>query len=393
MSRILFLTPQLPYPPNQGAAIRNLNLIRIAAQRHEVAVRAFVRSPAELAGIEPLRQWAADVRTCPAPKRGMAQRALQTAFSPIPDMGSRLQSHPFAELVANEKADVVQAEGIEMVQYGQQLAAARLFDCHNAEWVLQRRTFASDMRRPKPLGAAYSFLQWQKLRRYERLACQGSQAVAAVSEEDREALLDLDKRLGIDIIPNGVDASEFTPASEPAPDSTFLFTGTLDFRPNVDAVRWLAVDVWPRIRRALPEATLTIAGRAPLAPVQRMHGADGITVVASPPDIRPFFARSSVYLAPIRAGGGSRYKLLEAMATSLGIVSTIIGAEGLAVQDGVHVRLADDAPALAAAAVELGRDRAQRQRLGQAARELVLQNYDWPVIAPRLLALYERLGG
>jgi len=391
LSRILFLTPQLPHPPHQGAAIRNLNLIKIAAQKHAVAVYSFVRSPAEREAADVLHEWCSEVRTFPAPKRSLPERALWTAFSPTPDMGRRLRCAEFARAASQAQADVVQAEGIEMVQYLDQADAHKIFDCHNAEWVLQRRTFALELARRRPLGAAYSLLQWLKLRRYERHACQQADALVAVSEEDRQALLDLDRDLEVAVVPNGVDAAHFAPASEPAKPHTFLFTGTLDFRPNVDAVLWLVQDIWPSIRRDLPEAELTLAGRAPLPAVRRLHGQDGIRVEASPSDIRPHFANSAVYLAPLRAGGGSRYKLLQAMSMGLGIVSTTLGAEGLAVVAGVHLRLADTPAGLAQAAVELARDPAQRQRLGAAARELALARYDWPVLAPALLAIYDRM--
>jgi glycosyltransferase involved in cell wall biosynthesis len=391
LSRILFLTPQLPHPPHQGAAIRNLNLVKIAARQHDVVIYSFVRSREETSAVEVLREWACEVRTFPAPRRSLAQRALQTALSATPDMGRRLHSSDFLRAVAQAEADIVQAEGIEMAQYLPFNSGRKVFDCHNAEWVLQRRTFALDAARGRLPGAAYSFAQWQKLRRYERQACQQADAVIAVSDEDRQALLDLDPGLCVDIIPNGVDAGFFAPAEMPPRDHAFLFTGTLDFRPNIDAVHWLASDIWPRIRRNLPDATLTLAGRAPVASIRRLHGCDGITVAPSPPDIRPYFAQAAVYLVPVRAGGGSRYKLLQAMSMRMGIVSTRLGAEGIDVVDGGQVRLADEPGEFARAAVELVRDAGQRCRLGTAARELVLARYDWPVIAPGLLAVYERL--
>ncbi|HLQ33905.1 MAG TPA: glycosyltransferase family 4 protein [Chloroflexota bacterium] len=390
MSRVLFLTPQLPYPPHQGAAIRNLNLAKIAAQQHEVAVYSFVRSPAEVEAVHVLPEWAAEVRTFPALVRSLAERALQASFSRLPDMAMRLHSDDFARAVAEAEADVVQAEGIEMVQYLDQAKGRTVFDCHNAEWMLQRRTFAVDLARGRLAGAAYSLLQWLRLRAYERRACQQADAVVAVSEEDRQALLDLDRTLPVEVIPNGVEAAAFKPAQAPPPNNTFLFTGTLDFRPNVDAVGWLVRDIWPLIRRQLPDAELVLAGRAPVPSILRLDGHDGIRVVASPPDIRPFFEAAAVYLAPLRAGGGSRFKLLQAMSMGLGIASTVLGAEGLAVADGVHLRLADTTSGLASAAVELALDPARRQRLGTAARELVLANYDWPVLAPAVLRLYDQ---
>jgi polysaccharide biosynthesis protein PslH len=393
LSRILFLTPQLPHPPHQGAAIRNLNLIKIAARQHDIAMYSFVRCEAERQAVDVLREWAPEIRTFLAPRRNVMERSLRTAFSPTPDMGQRLRAADFARAVRVARADVVQAEGIEMVQYLEQVRGKKVFDCHNAEWVLQRRTFEVDFRRGRAPGAAYSLLQWLKLRRYERRACRAADAMVAVSDEDRQALLDLDPRLQVNVIPNGVDAAFFAPSGEPPRPNSFLFTGTLDFRPNLDAVGWLVSAIWPLIRRKLPDARLTIAGRAPTAAVRRLHGQDGIAVAASPPDIRPFFASSAVYLAPLRAGGGSRYKLLQAMSMAMGIVSTSLGAEGIALADGKHLRLADDPEAIAAAAVEVAADAAQRRRLGLAARELALASYDWPVLAPGLLGVYDRLLG
>jgi polysaccharide biosynthesis protein PslH len=393
LSRVLFLTPQLPHPPHQGAAIRNLNLVKIAAQRHEVAIYSFIRSPAEAAATDVLHEWASEVKTFPAPRRPIFRRALETALSPVPDMGRRLQSAELKSAVRAAKADVVQAEGIEMAQYLDGASGKKVFDCHNAEWVLQRRTFAVDARRGRPVGAVYSLLQWLKLRRYERLACQRAGAVIAVSNEDRQALRELDPRLAVEIIPNGVDAAFFTPAAQEARPNTFLFTGTLDFRPNVDAVRWLVGEIWPLVRAELPAAELTLAGRAPVAEIRAMHGLAGVRVVASPPDIRPFFAEASVYLVPVRAGGGSRYKLLQALSMAMGIVSTTLGAEGIAARDGEHLRLADSPAGIATAAVALARDAGQRRRLGVAGRELVLERYDWPVLAPGLWAIYDRLLG
>ncbi len=391
MSRILFLTPQMPFPPHQGAAIRNLNVARLAAQRHEVAIYGFVRAPDEQRQAEALREWVSEVRTFPAPHRTMAARALQTALSPTPDMGRRLSSDELASASREAEADLVQAEAIEMAQFLSGAPGSHVLDCHNAEWMLQKRTFQVDLRRGNAVGAAYSLLQWLKLRRYERLACRASDAVIAVSEDDRRALLDLDRRLTIDVVPNAVDAALFSPATEPPRRHSFVFTGTLDFRPNVDAMTWLSSRIWPLIRRSLPDAQLTLAGREPVSAIRQLHGRDGIEVAASPADIRPLLARAAVYLIPVRAGGGSRFKLLEAMSMGLGVVSTTIGAEGLDVRAGEHVLLADEPQSFAAAAVELAGDAAERQRLGAAARELVLRTYDWPLQGPRLWAIWDRL--
>lgn len=389
MSRVLFLTPQLPYPPHQGAAIRNLNLVKLAAREHEVNICSFVRDPAEVGAGAELTRWATHLDTSPAPRRGQLARLAHTVLSLQPDMQRRLHSQAFRRLVG--EADIVQAEGIEMAQYLADVSGQRVLDCHNAEWLLQRRAFQVDARSGRWPGAAYSALQWLKLRRYERWACRAADTVLAVSEEDRRALLDLDARLSINVLPNGVDTSVFRPASDSVPAEAMLFTGTLDFRPNVDALRWLVGEVWPRIRRRVPQATLTVAGRAPGPRVLALGQVPGVTVLANPPDIVPCFHAASVYAVPVRSGGGTRYKLLQAMACGLGIVSTTVGAEGVAVRSGDELLVADSSAAFAEAAVRLMRDAPLRQRLGARARENVAATYDWSVLAPALLAMYERL--
>ncbi|MGH2519883.1 MAG: glycosyltransferase family 4 protein [Chloroflexota bacterium] len=389
MSRVLFLTPQLPYPPHQGAAIRNLNLAKLAAREHEVNICSFIRGPAEVASGAELARWAARVDTAPAPRRGHLTRLVQSAFSLQPDMQRRLHSEAFRRLVG--EADLVQAEGIEMAQYLTDVPGPRVLDCHNAEWLLQRRAYQVDVRSGRWLGAAYSALQWLKLRRYERWACRAADAVLSVSQVDRQALLSLDARLSIDVLPNGVDTSVFRPAAGSAPAEAMLFTGTLDFRPNVDALRWMVDEVWPRIRRQLPQATLTIAGRAPSRRVLALGQMPGVTVLANPPDIMPCFHAASVYAVPVRSGGGTRYKLLQAMACGLGIVSTTVGAEGVAVHSGEELLVADSSVTFAEAAIRLMRDAPLRRRLGARARENAAATYDWCVLAPALLGVYGRL--
>ncbi len=194
--KLLLLTPQLPYPPHQGTTIRNYNLVRHLARRHEVHVLSFVLQPGEEQGAQPLREACRSLRTVVAPQRTMRQRLAGVVTSRLPDMALRLPSAEFhaalRDALQREAFDVVQVEGIEMAQYGLAWCDAAggkplwVFDDHNAEYVLQRRAFETDLRRPRRWpAAAYSWIQWRRLTAYERLACRQMDRTVVCSEADQ----------------------------------------------------------------------------------------------------------------------------------------------------------------------------------------------------------------
>lgn len=401
---ILFLTPQLPYPPEQGTAIRNYNLIAQAATRYDVSLLSFAEPGANDPG--PLAQLCARVLTVPQPRRSLAQRLRTLLTSRAPDMAHRLAAEPFAEalrgLLREAQPDIVQVEGIELAAYGLLLdqwpeagAPALVFDDHNAEYLLQKRAFVTDLRRPRRWPqAAYSCIQWRRLRRFEREICRRADAVLAVSDKDAEAIRSLSGDLDPLVIPNGVDTASYRtdlPDSLPLRHPNLVFTGKMDFRPNVDAIGWFHAHVWPAIRRHVPGVHLYLVGKAPHPAVQRLAADPAITVTGYVPDILPYFGGADVYIVPLRVGGGTRLKVLEALATGLPMVSTRLGAEGIELVDGQHALLADTPEAFAEATVRLLTDAALRQRLGRQARACAEERYDWRSIVPRLYPLYDRL--
>jgi glycosyltransferase involved in cell wall biosynthesis len=165
----------------------------------------------------------------------------------------------------------------------------------------------------------------------------------------------------------------------------------MDYRPNVDAALWFALEVLPRIQRSVPDAHFTVVGQKPHPRLDRLRELPGVTLTGQVPDIRPFIQAADVYVAPLRMGSGTRLKLLEAMAMERAIVSTRLGAEGLEAAAGEALVIADQPGSFASAVVDLLQDAARRQILGRQASALVRARYDWPVIIPRVEAVYERL--
>jgi len=192
------------------------------------------------------------------------------------------------------------------------------------------------------------------------------------------------------VIPNGVETTRYQPLPPPPEDMqrpAVLFTGKMDFRPNVDAVLWFGRQVWPLVHREYPEARFYVVGKRPHPRLEELSHDPTVAITGYVPDVRPYMAGATVFVVPMRIGGGSRLKLLEAMAAGLPIVATSMGAEGVDVTDGEHLLLADEAEAYAQAVCALLSDKDRRQALGQRAQQRAA-TWDWAYIAPRLDDVY-----
>ncbi|MBI2863227.1 MAG: glycosyltransferase [Chloroflexi bacterium] len=415
--KALFLTPQFPYPPNKGTSLRNYNLIRHMATRHDIHLLTFVEDREQTTGDNPMQSLCTAIHAVLAPpKRSRLGRLHSTLLSSLPDMALRLRSTAFSQrlglLLERDTFDIVMVEGIEMAPYidvvlgASRRPAAIIFDEHNAEYLLQRRAFTTDLRSMAKWPAAfYSLVQWQKLRPYERRACQQATAMAAVSESDRKAILSLDPALKVMVVSNGIDVDFFQAGGKsdgrpihavPPVGASFrrrtpllVFVGTMDYRPNVDAMVWFCREVLPLVRREIPAAQLQIVGRNPTAAVRKAAG-ENVEIVGGVDDVRPYICGADVYVVPMRIGGGVRFKVLEAMACGVPVVSTGMGAEGIEVVDGEHLLLAEESADFAAKVLRLLGDKPLARALTEKARERAISLYDWRLIAPKLEELWQK---
>lgn len=400
--RILFLTPYPAYPPHGGGVQRMYQLIRQLSKRHEIWCLSLSPGPEASAAAQPLAEWC-HLTLAPAPPRGLAGRAASTLLSPLPDMALRAPLAAYRAALLNllrqVPFDVVQAESIEMAA-GAALArrqgAWAALDEWNAEYLLQRRAALTDLRAPRRAHAAlYSLIQWRKLARYERALASRLDRIFVVSREDAAALRRLGGGGDFPVVPNGVDTAYFAPpAGRQIDPDLLLFTGTLDFRPNIDALVWFVREALPLIRRERPGARLRIVGRAPAPAVLALAQPGAVEVTGAVPDVRPSFAEAAVYVLPMRMGGGVRLKLLEALAAETPLVSTAMGADGVeGLRHGEHCLLADAPAEFAQATLRLLRDRAEAARLAAAGRRLAVERYDWAAIVPLLEAAWPQPGG
>jgi polysaccharide biosynthesis protein PslH len=406
MGTILILTPQLPYPPRQGAGLRNFYIIRGLAGRHRLALLSYYEEDQrdDPEAIGPLLELCTAVNTVPAPQRSQARRLRQLFTSPLPDMAHRLHSTDFEarvrQLLSRQRFDVVQIEGIELAWLIDLIRETSpgsriVFDNHNAESELQRRAFLTDLPHAGRWPAAlYSWLQLGRLRRFERWACRQADAVTAVSEADRRHLEQLAPGLAVSVIPNCIDVWETGQGARQVPSPGYcydlLLSGKMDYRPNIDAALWFAAEIWPRIRQARPQTTWAIVGQRPHRRLSHLAQSPGITITGQVERVEPYLAGAGVFVMPFRLGSGTRLKLIEAMAVGKAVVSTAAGAEGFAVRHQQELYLADTPSDFATAVLHLLADETERTRLGQAAQAFA-QQYDWRQVMPRFDDVYRRI--
>lgn len=412
--KILFLTPQTPYPPDQGAAIRNFNFIKYLAteQQAEVFLLSFDRpgENREIALTE-LAKYCREITLVAAPaNRSKIQRIKDLVVRPEPDLARRLVAEgaefgqKLAGLVQQIQPDIIQCEGLELALFALdwlksftgKVRPKLVLDEHNAEYLLQQRIYEQERSNGlKRLPIAfYSRLQAGRLAKFERTALSSFDQIIAVSEPDKAALEKLaTPRRELAVVPNGIDVDEFSPRPEqmsPNP-ATIVFTGTMDYRPNIDAVNWFGRQVWPYILAQEPAAKFYIVGRRPSEAVQALKTIPGIEVTGAVADARPYIAQSSIYVVPMRVGGGVRFKVLEAMAMGKPVVTTSLGADGIRLTPEQDALLADGPLEFAQAILSLLANPTRQAGLAANGRGFVEKYYAWPKILPQLGATLNRL--
>lgn len=396
--RILFATLGVPYPPDRGNRQRDYHLLRRVARCHDVSV---VIQQASGDGAEHerrhLESFCERVELVDAtPTRALSRRAAEHLWARRPLATLPYWSDEMARRVRATAAalapDVVQIEHSFLAPYIDALppgSRAKTVLCLHNVGSLQ---YGSMLRmRLRPRARALHALKWLAMLRWEARAARRFDHVVVVSQSERGLLRRADSRLAISVVENAVDTAALAPLPEPPRADTLLFIGTFTYPPNVDAALHLGREILPLVQRSLPAARLLLVGHEPTAAVRALANLPGITVDGAARDARPAYRRASVAVAPLRAGGGTRLKILEAMALGRPVVSTRLGAKGLAVGDGEHLLLADAPGEIAAALVRLLRDSGLRARLSTSARRLVERRYDWDHSAAALLRVYAEL--
>lgn len=379
----------VPYPANSGKRLRSLNLALPLAGRHRLTYIARCNSKAEgdtagdflrTHGIEPVM-----VEAPLALKSGAAfyGRLAGNVLSSVP---YSVQSHRLEpmraavrEHAARNPVDVWQVEWFGYLYCVEGLGAKTVLSAHNIETLIWQRYAETEA---NSLKRAYVREQWRKMQAFEQRSFASVARIVAVSEPDVAVGRGLFGDMPFACVDNGVDTTFFRDQCADLASRQILFLGALDWRPNQDAIQILLDEIFPAVRARVPDTTLAIVGRSPSPRlVERAHSIAGVTLNADVPDVRPYMASSAMMAVPLRIGGGSRLKIIEALAARLPVVSTSIGAEGLKLAPGRDIDIADEPAAMTEAIVA----RLQMPApVSEATWATVAENYDWSILADRL---------
>jgi glycosyltransferase involved in cell wall biosynthesis len=390
--RVLAVSSFLP-SRTSGGRVRLRALLRGLARSHSVSLLSF-RSPTE--GEHPAPEDIGaeyDVQTVPNERIGISggsKRVLQLrsllstrTFERLTYDGSAFQAAIDRKL-AESSFDVVHIEGIQVAHFAFPHHIPVVLDEQNIEYDVLRRAASVTRSLPRKL---FTRLNAEKLRVEEQRAWRTVDACAVPSPRDEAIVREAVPHVLTTVVPNGVDLEFFAPAGRPVRPRTILFFGQLGYYPNTDALEYFLQESWPAIKRSVASPRLVVVGPSAPPRIQRW-ASDEVEITGTVPDVRPYLEEAAVVIVPLRIGGGTRLKILEAMAMRKAIVSTTLGAEGLAVTDGEDILLGDTADAFAAQVKRVLDDGELGARLGGAGRRLVEDRYGWATSVRSLEALY-----
>jgi glycosyltransferase involved in cell wall biosynthesis len=389
--RILVISPWLPEPPHWGAAIRLRELVRRLSRKNDVTLLSYVR-PWDETNVPATRELCASVRTVTATWPEGADRSgrLRSLLARDPHSFRRLvdptMQAAIDELISTGGFDLVQVESSHMTGLDVSRAPATVLTEHNIEYEVVARSLEFESSIPRK---AFGLIELAKTRSAERRAWGRFDGCAVTSEREVPEVRRFNGGRPVCAVPNGVDLEYFAPQPATAA-SGLVFTGLMRYRANIDAVTFFVTEVLPLIHRSRPDVTLTIVGWGGKEAVRSLLGPK-VIATGQVPDVRPYLAGAAAVVAPIRMGGGTRLKVLEALSMARPLVATALGCEGLDLVDGRHLLIADNPQGFADHVLRLLADQRRGEALGAAGRMAVATRYGWDHSAERLEELHDRV--
>ena len=393
--KILFLSPTVPYPLTDGGRIRVYNLLKYIAQENEVTLLTLETQPTDVDSISNIQQFGINTHLVKhlhtLPRITLTtliaalfrKKPITVARYNIPAYRKKLQ-----ELLASEDFDLVHYEMFHTAQFHTESDLPSVLSQQNVDSAIWHRLT------DETTNIFYKLAYWTQrnaFQRYERIISPKFDALTCTSDIDAAVFGQHCPDDVVQVIPNGVDTTHFVPDYESADTAHLIYIGSMDWYPNEDAVSFFVDEVLPIIRNSVSDVKLTIVGGNPSEWIQRLADMEGVVVTGRVPEIKPYFSAATVFVVPLRIGSGTRLKILEALAMGKAVVSTTVGAEGLSLQNGEEIMIADEPNHFADAVIHLLTDTELRKKIGENGRKRVEQDYDWQNIGKKLLTVYESI--
>ncbi|MBN1263310.1 MAG: glycosyltransferase [Candidatus Pacebacteria bacterium] len=398
--KILMITPYLPYPPSSGGQVRSYNLIKQLATRHEITLFSLIKDPGEKKYVKKLLHYCRKVGVFARSKKAWnLKNILQTGFGLFPFLVVRNFSSEakwaLVKELKNYHYDLIHAETFYVMPHLPMSAVPVLLVEQTIEYQVYAH-FAKNLTGWARLLKPLLYLDVAKLRWWEKYYWQKAEGVIAVSEADKNKMMTLCPRLKVGVVPNGAgeDLMKLWGKTKPAKKPTFFFQANFSWLQNIEAARILAREVFPRIKKEIPEAECWIVGQSARDKIGSLSSADVKIVDLKTADIKGVveaYKQATVFIAPLQGPGGTRLKILAAMAAGVPVITTRVGIEGIDARDGREIIIRDNWSEMARAAVLLIRQKKARFGLAYSARKLIERRYSYQSIARSLARVYREI--
>jgi sugar transferase (PEP-CTERM/EpsH1 system associated) len=394
--RILFISTENPFPVDHGHHIRTYHILRAMARRHQIHFVGFAQDHSGFDFQPQLEQLCKSVAIFPLRFRGWRQifLAMRNLFSADPFVAQKYCDRAaidyIRQLVARGAIEAVHIDMLHIAGYREAVAALpTVLVNHNVESLRLARWAAVER---NPLLRLYLKVQRAKLAQFERTVCPQFDVCMVVSQDDEAILTEMCGAGNFEVIPNGVDGDYFRPNGKTASPNTLVWTGSMSSPYNRDGVDYFLSEIWPLVVRQAPDAKAIFVGKNPTRLLKSVANADSrISYSGYVEDVRPYIAAAAIFIAPLRAGSGTKIKVLNAMAQGKPVVTTPVGVEGIAATNGDEIIVANDPHAFANNIVFLLENPGEARRIGMNARQVIETKYDWRIIEKDIDRLYEKL--
>jgi glycosyltransferase involved in cell wall biosynthesis len=386
--KVLFFSQRFPFPMDTGGKIRTGKILEQLKNVFDITLVSNVESPKDDKYLDQIKGLCAEFH--PVPWKEVKKYSFRFylklflamfcryPFTVISDYSKDLET-ALLDLTTSNRFDLLVCDFLQPSLNMRKInGVPKLLFQHNIESVIPRRHFETSR---NPIARVFWWVQWHRMERYERETCMKFAGMVTVSEKDKKAI----QNYGIEnvfAIPTGVDTDYFIPREDLVAKNSLVFTGSMDWLPNEDAIIFFAQEILGKIKENIPDIKLTVVGRNPSRRLlKEVKSHPEIKVVGWVEDVRRYISSHSLYVIPLRIGGGTRIKAYEAMAMGKAVVSTRVGVEGLPVQHGDQLIIADQPADFAAAVIKLLADSEQRKRIERNARSFVEAHFGWAKVA------------